>query len=209
MFKEFNEMLGNGDSLTIVITKTGEKLATSIVPRKSGLKDSAKEMILPLVLTGTPEELDVDFIKEISMPIRKATGLLTNLREFEKSTEVAEANSKAAKVGADRAKKATDEKKKKYDTAIKQADEREKEGKLREAIVALKEADKYATGNHGAISGRISKLKAKLGANSIFGDFEEEEETAIPSEEAAENLYKEECTGEDLEENEELNKEED
>lgn len=208
MFKEFNEMLGNGDSLTIVITKTGEKLATSIVPRKSGLKDSAKEMILPLVLTGTPEELDADFIKEISMPIRKATGLLTNLREFEKSTEVAEANSKAAKVEAEKAKKATDEKKKKYDIAIKQADEKEKEGKLREAIVALKEADKYATSNHGAISGRISKLKAKLGANSIFGAFEEEEETDLPLEKAAENLYQEESIEENIEDIEEANKEE-
>lgn len=208
MFKEFNEMLGNGDSLTIVITKTGEKLATSIVPRKSGLKDSAKEMILPLVLTGTPEELDADFIKEISTPIRKATGLLTNLREFEKSTEVAEANSKAAKVEAEKAKKATDEKKKKYDIAIKQADEREKEGKLREAIVALKEADKYATSNHGAISGRISKLKAKLGANSIFGAFEEEEETDLPLEEATESLYQEESIEENIEDIEEANEEE-
>lgn len=208
MFKEFNEMLGNGDSLTIVITKTGEKLATSIVPRKSGLKDSAKEMILPLVLTGTPEELDADFIKEISTPIRKATGLLTNLREFEKSTEVAEANSKAAKVEAEKAKKATDEKKKKYDIAIKQADEREKEGKLREAIVALKEADKYATSNHGAISGRISKLKTKLGANSIFGAFEEEEETDLPLEEATESLYQEESIEENIEDIEEANEEE-
>lgn len=208
MFKELNEMLGNGDSLTIVITKTGEKLATSIVPRKSGLKDSAKEMILPLVLTGTPEELDADFIKEISTPIRKATGLLTNLREFEKSTEAAEANSKAAKVEAEKAKKATDEKKKKYDIAIKKADEREKEGKLREAIAALKEADKYATGNHGAISGRISKLKAKLGANSIFGALEEEEETNLPLEEASEGLYQEESIEENIEDIEEANEEE-
>lgn len=207
MFKEFNEMLGNGDSLTIVITKTGEKLATSIVPRKSGLKDVAKDMILPLILTGTPEELDADFIQAVSTPIRKSTGILTNLREFEKSTEVAEANSKAAKVEAEKAKKAADEKKKKYDAAIKQADEKEKEGKLREAIAALKEADKYAISNHGTISGRISKLKAILGANSIFGSFEEEE-TLLPPEEATEDLYQEESTEEDVEENEEFNEEE-
>lgn len=199
MFKEFNQMLGSGDSLTIVITKAGDKLVTSIVPRKSGLKDNAKDMILPLVLTGTPDELDAEFIQAVSTPIRKTTGILTNLREFEKSTEVAEANSKAAKVEAEKARKAADEKKKKYDAAIKQADEREKEGKLREAIAALKEADKYATSNHGAISGRISKLKAKLGANSIFGAFEEEEETLLPSEAATE---------EDVEESEELDEEE-
>lgn len=208
MFKEFNEMLANGDSLTIVITKTGEKLATSIVPRKSGLKDNAKEMILPLVLTGTPEELDADFIKEISTPIRKVTGLLTNLREFEKSTEAAESNSKAAKAEAEKAKKATDEKKKKYDTAIKQADDREKEGKLREAIAALKEADKYATSNHGAISGRISKLKAKLSANSIFGSLEEEDETDLSLEEVTEDLYQEEPIEENIEDSEEPNEEE-
>lgn len=204
MFVEFNEMLGNGDSLTIVITKTGDNLVTSVVPRKSGLKDSAKDMIHPLLLTGTPEELDADFIKEITAPIQKATGILTNLREFEKSTEIAEANSKATKVEAEKAKKATDEKKKKYEAAIKQADDREKEGKLREAIASLKEADKYATSNHGAISGRISKLKAKLGANSIFGDFEEEEETLLPTEETAEDMYQSESP----EEGEEFNEEE-
>lgn len=204
MFVEFNEMLGNGDSLTIVITKTGDNLVTSVVPRKSGLKDSAKDMIHPLLLTGTPEELDADFIKEITAPIQKATGILTNLREFEKSTEIAEANSKATKVEAEKAKKAADEKKKKYDAAIKQADDREKEGKLREAIAALKEADKHATSNHSAISGRISKLKAKLGANSIFGAFEEEEESLLPTEEATEDMYQ----SESIEESEESNEEE-
>ena len=59
------------------------------MPTKKGLKDEAKNNLSPILITGTPEELDQQFINIIKQPLQKATGLLTNMEKFEKSMEVA------------------------------------------------------------------------------------------------------------------------
>ncbi|NDV81359.1 PRTRC system protein E [Bacteroides sp. 51] len=175
MFTKFASMLCEGDTLSITITKRGNSLVTSIMPTKAGLKDSAKERITPLVVSGTPEELDEGFIEAVSSPIQKATGILTNIHNFEKAAEDAEKNSKAVKAGADKAKKEAEEKKKKYDKLIKKADEFEKEKKPLNAIACLKQAKEFAVGNKSVVEGRIQKLEKQLSANSLFGEMDTEE----------------------------------
>ncbi|TYK31879.1 PRTRC system protein E, partial [Bacteroides pyogenes] len=95
MFTKFASMLGDGDSLSITITKKGDNLITSILPKKADLSDTGKDYLSPLVVSGTPEELENGFIDAVITPIQQATGILTNMREFEKGVEAAEANSKA------------------------------------------------------------------------------------------------------------------
>lgn len=42
MFTKFASMLGDGDSLSITITKKGDNLITSILPKKADLSDTGK-----------------------------------------------------------------------------------------------------------------------------------------------------------------------
>lgn len=170
MFKKIASMLGDNDTLNITIARKGDKMIVSILPKVHKVKDDIQKKITPLVLSGTPDELEEGFIDAISSPIQKVTGLLANAREFEKSVEKATVSGKPS---PDPRKKEEEGRKAKYNEAIKRADELEKGGKLREAVIALEDADKYASGNHSAIQGRIDKLNKILNKPSLFGDEEE------------------------------------
>lgn len=178
MFKELASMLGENDTLNITIQRKGEKLITSIIPKVYKIKDDIQKQITPLVVSGTPEELEEGFIEAISSPIQKSIGIITNVREFEKSTEKATSGNKG-KNTTDLKKKQEEENKAHYQKAMKRADEMEKAGNFREAVAALEDADKYASGNHSVIKGRIDKLEKVLNKPSLFGDDEE----PLPTEE--------------------------
>ena len=175
MFNNFASMLGDGDTLNITITKKGDRIIVSLVPKLAQTKEDVQKNIVPLVLSGTPSELEEGFIDAITSPIQKATGIISNAIEFQKSAEKATTNQKGTgKSSFDSKKKEEEERKTKYNEAIAHADEYEKAGKLREAISALEDADKYATGNHSTIKGRIDKLSKILNRPSLFGSDEEE-----------------------------------
>ena len=96
-FTSISQMMTESVDLTLVIRKANGQLTVSTLPKANGLKDEAANHIVPLTLTGTPEEMDAEFLQHIMQPIRKATGLISNLMEFEKQADKAAANSKAAK----------------------------------------------------------------------------------------------------------------
>lgn len=181
MFNNFASMLGDGDTLNITITKKGDRIIVSLVPKLAQTKEDIQKKIAPLVLSGTPDELDNGFIDAITGPVLKAAGIISNAKEFEKAAEKAVTNSKTtSKSSSDSNKKAEEDRKAKYNEAIKSADEFEKAGKLREAVVALEDADKYTSRNHSVIKGRIDKLNKILSKPSLFDSDEEEQ---LPGEE--------------------------
>lgn len=194
MFTKFALMLEDGDSLSITITKKGDNLITSILPKKADLSDTGKDHLSPLVVSGTPEELEDGFIDAVITPIQQAAGILTNMREFEKGIEAAEANSKAAKKEKERKEKEEKERKDKYKEFTEKANAAEKAGNIAEAIKALQEADKYASGNHSAISGRIQRLQSRLNTGTLFGGeaLPPEEEVHYGEGESDDNEYSEE-----------------
>lgn len=51
-------MMTESVDLTIVIRKTNGQLTVSTLPKSNGLKDEAQNHIVPLTVTGTPQELD-------------------------------------------------------------------------------------------------------------------------------------------------------
>ena len=73
MFKELASMLGENDTLNIIITRKGEKLIMSILPKVYKVKDDIQKKISPFTISGTPEELEEGFINAISSPIQKVT----------------------------------------------------------------------------------------------------------------------------------------
>lgn len=162
LFQSLDKLMTEGTVLSITVQKTGAKMVCSILP-KQGVKDSAAKKIVPLTASGTAAELDEGIVAAIAAPLAKATGVLTNISEFEKATESAEKNSKKA-----------DADKKKFDQLIKKADQLEKDKKYLNAIACLKQALEF-TSNKKAIEDRIKKIEAKANEGSIFGQMDTEE----------------------------------
>lgn len=155
-FKEISGLVSASVELNITIKRSGENLIVSVMPKVTDLKDEAAKKLVPLVVSGTPDELDKGFSSAISAPIQSATGLLGNMKDFESSVEEAQSKSKV-----------TEANKKKFDQLFKKADELEKGGKLKNAIACLKQAKEFASDKQ-TIQKKIDKLQAKAGAGSLF-----------------------------------------
>lgn len=102
-FQTINQMITAGTDLSINIRRANNNLTVAVVPRRSGVKDG--ERIVPLILNGTPEELDAGFLQAVGTPVQKAQGILTNLETFEKQAEQAVSQSKAARSAAEKSPK--------------------------------------------------------------------------------------------------------
>lgn len=103
-FKTIADFLQDGQQLQMAIRKSGESIAVSILPDNRGVKDKAVEHITPLVMSGTPEDFEEGF-KDALKPLAQAQGLVTNIKEFEESTEKAKRESEMAKKLKDEAAK--------------------------------------------------------------------------------------------------------
>ena len=60
--------------ITMVIRKSATGMTVSVLPKSNGLKDEAKNHIVPLTLSGLPGELDAGFMNAIANPVRKVSG---------------------------------------------------------------------------------------------------------------------------------------
>mgnify|MGYP000798779186 CR=1 FL=1 len=142
-FTAINQMMTEGVDLTIVIRKANGQMAVSTLPKSNGLKDEAQNHIVPLTVSGLPEELDAGFLQTVARPIQKVAGLITNMAQFEAQTEKAASESKAAKDAKAKETKEEKEKREKYEKhhSLQITDEA-----LEAAVTADPEkAKKYAT----------------------------------------------------------------
>ena len=168
-FTQINQMMNQSVDITLVIRKKDGTLTVSAMPKANGLKDEAQNHIVPFVVTGTPEELDMGFIQAICQPIQKVSGLLTNMNSFEQQAEKAEANSKAAKELKDKEAKAAKEKKEKFDKHMKNAEDFESQKKYSEALLNLQQAKTFATQQAlKQVEDKIKAINAKMGQKNIF-----------------------------------------
>lgn len=168
-FTSISQIMTDSVDITLVIRKTNGQLTVSTLPKANQLKDEAQNHIIPLTLTGTPEEMDAGFLQAMAQPVRKAMGLISNMVEFEKQTDIAAANSKAAKDAKSKESKEEKEKREKYDRLIKKAEEMITSRKHRDAINALQQARIYATTeNQKSIDEKIAEQKKALSQGSLF-----------------------------------------
>ena len=173
-FTSISQMMTEGVDLTLVIRKANGQLTVSTLPKANGLKDEAANHIVPLTLTGTPEEMDAEFLQHIIQPIRKATGLISNLMEFEKQADKAAANSKAAKDAKAKETKEEKEKREKYEKHMKKAEELITAKNHKDAITALQQARMYATADkQKEVDEKIAAQKKAMNQGSLFEMMEE------------------------------------
>ena len=94
LFTTLSDVLGNGCTATITIAQKDGIMTVGVLPGNDLVKDAVKNSIVPLNISGTPEELDEGFVAAIAEPIKKTTGLLVDMAAYERAAEEAKAKSK-------------------------------------------------------------------------------------------------------------------
>ena len=172
-FHQIAQLQITGD-LQLTIAKGSENnLIVSVMLQNEQCGDNAKNIIPPLNLRGTAEELDNGFFEKITTPIQTASGLMVDMESFMKQLEETKKQSTMEKDKADRQKKEQEAKDKKFKDAMAKADELEKEGKHREAWVKVPEITEFPE-KADDIRRRKRELSDKFSAPSLFGAIEEE-----------------------------------
>ena len=152
-FQAINRMITAGTDLSFSIRQVDNRLTVAVMPRRTGLKGEAGGQIVPLVLNGTPEELDAEFLQAISTPVQKAQGILTNLETFEKQAEQVR------------------EKREKMEKLLKKADEAIAGKRYSEALTWLRQAKVLATPDRQKdIDAKMAEVQKKASEGSLFGE---------------------------------------
>ena len=173
-FTAINQMMTEGVDLTLVIRKANGQMAVSVLPKSNGLKDEAQNHIIPLTLKGVPQELDTGFLQAVARPVQKATGLITNMAQFEAQTEKAASESKAAKDAKTKETKEEKEKREKYEKHLKKAEELIAAGNHKDAVTALGQARLYAKPqDQKKIDEMLEQQKKAMNRGSLFELMEE------------------------------------
>lgn len=168
-FTAIHQMMTENVDLTIVIRKANGQLTVATLPKSNELKDEAQNHIVPLTVTGTPQELDAGFLQTVTRPIQKAGGLIANMAQFEAQADKAAANSKAAKEAKSKESKEEREKREKYEKLMKKAEEMTTAKNYREALNLLGQAKSHA--NEAQLKGIEEKIQAvdkEMNKGSLF-----------------------------------------
>ena len=180
-FTAIYQMMTESVDLTIVIRKTNGQLTVSTLPKSNGLKDEAQNHIVPLTVTGTPQELDTGFLQAVTRPIQKACGLISNMVQFEAQADKAAASSKAAKETKSKETKEEREKREKYEKLMKKAEELTAARNHREAVSVLTQAKAHANAAQlKEIEEKIKAADTEMNRGSLF-DLMEQEAQPEPS----------------------------
>lgn len=175
-------MMTESVDLTIVIRKTNGQLTVSTLPKSNGLKDEAQNHIVPLTVTGTPQELDTGFLQAVTRPIQKACGLISNMAQFEAQADKAAASSKAAKEAKSKETKEEREKREKYEKLMKKAEELTAARNHREAVSVLTQAKAHANAAQlKEIEEKIKAATAEMNKGSLFDLMEQEAQPEQPA----------------------------
>ena len=64
-FTAIHQMMTESVDLTLVIRKANGQLTVSMLPKSNGLKDEAQNHLVPLTVSGLPQELDAGFLQSV------------------------------------------------------------------------------------------------------------------------------------------------
>ncbi len=167
-FKTIADFLQDGQQVTMAIRKSGGNIAVSIMPDNRGVKDKAVENITPLVMSGSPEDFEEGF-KDALKPLAQAMGLVSNIKEFEESTEKARKESEMAKKLKDEAAK----QKKEFNDLIALARKNNDEHKFKDARSVLAKASALPSAEKAIIDKVSKEIDAKSGVGNMFGGEED------------------------------------
>ena len=170
-FQTIYGLLTDSTEVGINIRRVNDKLTVAVMPRHNELKERATDSFIPLVASGTPEELDCGFADIMAAPVARAVGIMTNLREFERQAEraAAKAKPKAAAEKETKEAKETKEKNDRLDKLMKRVDESVTARRFADAMALLKHALTIApTEKQDAVKAKMQEVRRKSEEGSLF-----------------------------------------
>ncbi|QIH34524.1 PRTRC system protein E [Sphingobacterium sp. DR205] len=176
-FKQLSRMDIQSRMMLTIAKATDDTMIVSILVQNDGCGDKAKNIIPPLNLKGSAEELDAGFFLNIKKPMEAVSGLMSNMESFMKQLEEAKKQSAMEKEKTDKEKKEKDAKSKKYNDAMVKAETLEKEKKYKEAWTALPKASEFP--DHAETIGKKQELYQSHFAPDLFAPQESESEQTI------------------------------
>lgn len=170
-FQTIYGLLTESTEVGINIRRVNDKLTVAVMPRHKELKDGASGGFIPLVASGTPEELDGGFANIMAAPVAKAVGIMTNLKEFERQAEKAAAKGKPKAAAEKETKEAkeTKEKNDRLDKLIKRVDDSVTARRFADAMALLKHALTFAPAERQEmVKAKIQEVRRKSEEGSLF-----------------------------------------
>ncbi len=185
-FQQIADLQLSGNIRLNIQPQQDNKLLVSLLLTSDQVKDKAAYNIPPLLLNGTPLELDNGFFEAVTNPIQKTNGLLCNLIEHEKGMEKAQKESRVEKDKAEASKKDKEGKRKKFDEQMKKVEELEKLKKIGEAIGQLPDVKLFPEFTE-EIKKKSQQLRSQHGTLSLFEEPVSENNEDTPEEEENED----------------------
>lgn len=170
-FQTIYGLLTESTEVGINIKRVNDKLTVAVMPRYKELKDGASGGFIPLVASGTPEELDCGFANIMAAPVAKAVGIMTNLKEFERQAEKAAAKGKPKAAAEKETKEAkeTKEKNDRLDKLMKRIDESVTARRFADAMALLKHALTFAPAEkQEMVKAKMQEVRRKSEEGSLF-----------------------------------------
>lgn len=171
-FQTIYGLLTESTEVGINIRRVNDRLTVAVMPRHRELKEgTADGGLIPLVASGTPEELDGGFAAMMAAPVAKAVGIMTNLKEFELQAEKAAAKARPKPAAEKETKEAreTKEKNDKIDRLMKRVDESVSARRFGDAVALLKHAMTFAPAERlDAVKARMQEVRRKSEEGSLF-----------------------------------------
>lgn len=130
-------------TLNLTIKKDTETIVVSVFLDNQACGDKAKNLIPPLTLRGTAEELDEQFFATIVQPIENTSKLMVNMETYLKAQEIAKKQSAMEKEQAEKEKKEKEKREKKYKELMDKVEELAEQGKPRDAWIKLPSVEEY------------------------------------------------------------------
>ena len=75
-FQSIYQMITAGTDLNISIRKVDNSLSVAVMPRRNSLKEDMRRNMVPLVVNGTPAELDSGFLQAVVRRYRRCRDCL-------------------------------------------------------------------------------------------------------------------------------------
>jgi len=143
-FKGLEHLFPGGDWIINIKAEQDGIKTVSVLPVSAKVEDTSVKTLPPMVLKGTPAELDNGFFEAIKTPVEKTIGLFNNLAGYEQALEKAKTESRMEKdkqnkdkQAKDKEKAAASEKTTRYDAQMKKVQELVNQKKIGEAIGQL------------------------------------------------------------------------
>ena len=124
-FQQINSLLLISETVNITIRKNNENELTVSVNPLIKVQDKAKDLLQPILFTGSVEEFDAQFFQLLAKPLQQTSGLLRNIHQHELSVEKAKEESAIAKEEKDKQKKVREHSIKQLEKAQKYFDDKE------------------------------------------------------------------------------------